>query len=108
MAAGAVFVDLLVGDRPAQGVDDAVPASGEESRPAEDELCPALHSCGDASPKVVEVEAELAEAEACCSDDEPEVAVPTAHGYTSMRRVPTAAVWGRSINPYAALRGWRP
>ena len=51
-----------------------------------------------------EIEAELVEPE----DDEPEVIMPTPGGFTSVRRVPAAQVWGRSGNPYNALAGWHP
>ena len=37
-----------------------------------------------------------------------ETRLTTSGGFTSVRRVPAAAVWGRSVNPCDPLGSWRP
>jgi hypothetical protein len=54
--------------------------------------------------KEIGIDAEVVEP----GNDEAEVIVPMPGGFTSVRRVPAAAVCGRRIDPYDPLAAWRP
>jgi hypothetical protein len=83
------------------------PAPGTNTPPGADDPSPVEPTAegDDVKDDAEEIEAEVVEPE---GDEPAEVIVPTPGGFTSVRQVPAAQVWGRSRNPYDPLASWRP